>query len=341
MADPEVSALRLDNEKGSIVEEGSVLDRSGGEWSGGKNSFLSYRGGLTTDDDESDDDDVRPIELKNTEDIRRQLAAGAADSSSSSLGPIQDNSLLLCFRATPESGAYPTEKTSSQTTRGVGSVLGGANISNKSQHVIIPISSVEVGEDTFISETSIVQENPLFRSVLLEDQEDEDECQNTLTEKGGRTEGRAPEVQQHPSSRELQLQNNVAFFEQLASIQTKARRELRQAQTSASRAVEADRRSRDLKKQIVEVLSCSSKSGSESIVGVGKHSSSRKLNRRVLTRLNVGQLQVVLNFFLSKIETLNDNLVEYLLTRDELAIEQDSLLTDIEDITKCISSANS
>ena len=52
-------------------------------------------------------------------------------------------------------------------------------------------------------------------------------------------------------------------------------------------------------------------------------------------------LQVVLNFFLSKIETLNDNLVEYLLTRDELAIEQDSLLTDIEDITKCISSANS
>ena len=51
--------------------------------------------------------------------------------------------------------------------------------------------------------------------------------------------------------------------------------------------------------------------------------------------------QVVLNFFLSKIETLNDNLVEYLLTRDELAIEQDSLLTDIEDITKCISSANS
>ena len=105
----------------------------------------------------------------------------------------------MCFRATPESGAYPTEKTSSQTTRGVGSVLGGANISNKSQHVIIPISSVEVGEDTFISETSIVQENPLFRSVLLEDQEDEDECQNTLTEKGGRTEGRAPEVQQHPS----------------------------------------------------------------------------------------------------------------------------------------------
>ena len=59
-----------------------------------------------------------------------------------------------------------------------------------------------------------------------------------------------------------------------------------------------------------------------------------------MTRMNVGQLQVVLNFFLSQIETLNEDLVEGLLARDELAIEQDSLLTDIEDITKCISAAN-
>ncbi len=53
-----------------------------------------------------------------------------------------------------------------------------------------------------------------------------------------------------------------------------------------------------------------------------------------------GLLQVILNCFLSKIETLNEDLVEYLITRDDLAIEQDSLLTDIEDITKCISTAN-
>ena len=48
------------------------------------------------------------------------------------------------------------------------------------------------------------------------------------------------------------------------------------------------------------------------------------------------QLQVILNYLLTQIETLNENLVEYLITRDELAIEQDSLLTDIDDITKCI-----
>jgi hypothetical protein len=62
----------------------------------------------------------------------------------------------------------------------------------------------------------------------------------------------------------------------------------------------------------------------------------RKLNRRILTPMNVGQLQVILNYLMSQIETLNENLVQYLIAKDELAIEQDSLLTDIEDITKCI-----
>ena len=61
-----------------------------------------------------------------------------------------------------------------------------------------------------------------------------------------------------------------------------------------------------------------------------------KLNRRSLTPMNVSQLQIILNYLLTQIETLNENLVQFLMTRDELAIEQDSLLTDIEDITKCI-----
>ena len=50
--------------------------------------------------------------------------------------------------------------------------------------------------------------------------------------------------------------------------------------------------------------------------------SSKKLNRHILTPMNVGQLQVILNYLLTQIETLNENLVEYLITRDELAIEQ-------------------
>ncbi len=60
----------------------------------------------------------------------------------------------------------------------------------------------------------------------------------------------------------------------------------------------------------------------------------RKLSRRMLTDMNIGQLQVILNFLLSRIEGLNEKLVSDLMARDELVMEQDSLLTDIEDITK-------
>lgn len=67
-----------------------------------------------------------------------------------------------------------------------------------------------------------------------------------------------------------------------------------------------------------------------------KYPVTSSLNRRILTPMNVSQLQVILNYLLTQIETLNENLVQYLITRDELAIEQDSLLTDVEDITKCI-----
>ena len=36
--------------------------------------------------------------------------------------------------------------------------------------------------------------------------------------------------------------------------------------------------------------------------------------------MNVSQLQVILNYLLTQIETLNENLVQFLMTRDELAI---------------------
>lgn len=47
-----------------------------------------------------------------------------------------------------------------------------------------------------------------------------------------------------------------------------------------------------------------------------------KLNRSILTSMTVGQLQFILNSLLSQIEILNEDLVQYLITRDELAIEQ-------------------
>ena len=102
----------------------------------------------------------------------------------------------------------------------------------------------------------------------------------------------------------------------------------------AEKTVQAEKCQRQIREDISKLLhSPESKRNLEA-----KSSSyvTQKLNRRILTPMNVSQLQVILNYLLTQIETLNENLVQYLITRDELAIEQDSLLTDIEDITNSI-----
>ena len=70
-------------------------------------------------------------------------------------------------------------------------------------------------------------------------------------------------------------------------------------------------------KDINNLLRCNTKNNeSENLAN-----NYRRLNRHLLTEMNVGQLQVILNYLLSQAKTLNEDLVDYLLTRDELAIE--------------------
>ena len=52
--------------------------------------------------------------------------------------------------------------------------------------------------------------------------------------------------------------------------------------------------------------------------------------------MNVAQLQLIQNDYLAQIETLNEELVGLLVTRDELGMEQDAMLTDIEDLSEFI-----
>lgn len=61
-----------------------------------------------------------------------------------------------------------------------------------------------------------------------------------------------------------------------------------------------------------------------------------KLNRRTLSRLNVAQLQLIQNDHLAQIEALNEELVGLLVSRDDLGMEQDAMLTDIEDMSEFI-----
>ena len=121
------------------------------------------------------------------------------------------------------------------------------------------------------------------------------------------------------------------FFQQLALIQAEARKKLKEAKQFAVHEVEKDRKTRrDINnRDIVNLLRCNTKN----IDCQNLPNNYRRLNRHLLTEMNVGQLQVILNYLLSQAKTLNEDLVGYLLRRDELAIEQDSLLTDVEDIT--------
>ncbi len=50
--------------------------------------------------------------------------------------------------------------------------------------------------------------------------------------------------------------------------------------------------------------------------------------------MNIGQLQVIVNDLYCQIDVNNDQLINFLIERDSLSMEQDSLLVDIEDLTR-------
>lgn len=110
----------------------------------------------------------------------------------------------------------------------------------------------------------------------------------------------------------------------LYQIRLEARQRLKKAKEEAREAM--NREQREQQRSIIAELNQQ----------FGVKTASRRLTRHMLTDMNRGQLQVILNYLLSRIQELNEKLVKDLMVRDELVMEQDSLLTDIEDITKGI-----
>ncbi|CAL8344452.1 unnamed protein product [Merluccius merluccius] len=60
----------------------------------------------------------------------------------------------------------------------------------------------------------------------------------------------------------------------------------------------------------------------------------RNLRRGDMRDMSLGQLQVITNDLHSQIQAFNEELVQLLLIRDELHVEQDAMLVDIEDLTR-------
>lgn len=69
-------------------------------------------------------------------------------------------------------------------------------------------------------------------------------------------------------------------------------------------------------------------------VGINFPPEKRRVSRQMLTDMNIAQLQVIVNELHTQIEFLNEKLVQFLMERDELHMSQDSMLVDIEDLTR-------
>ncbi|XP_053599561.1 schwannomin-interacting protein 1 homolog isoform X2 [Plodia interpunctella] len=118
------------------------------------------------------------------------------------------------------------------------------------------------------------------------------------------------------------------FYALQATLQTEARIALAQAKEMARIQMERERRSRSVS-PVTEMLRRSLEKAHAPLAG-----DRRRVSRQLLTDMNVAQLQVIVNELHSQISSLNESLVTLLMARDELHMGQDSMLVDIEDLTR-------
>ncbi|XP_047986817.1 schwannomin-interacting protein 1 homolog [Leguminivora glycinivorella] len=136
-----------------------------------------------------------------------------------------------------------------------------------------------------------------------------------------------------PKSRSSQSLGHIElkesdFYALQTTLQTEARIALAQAKELARIQMERERRSRGAS-PVTEMLRNSMRKANAPLAP-----DRRRVSRQLLTDMNVAQLQVVVNELHSQIESLNESLVQLLMARDELHMGQDSMLVDIEDLTR-------
>ncbi|KAJ8274186.1 hypothetical protein COCON_G00088110 [Conger conger] len=115
------------------------------------------------------------------------------------------------------------------------------------------------------------------------------------------------------------------FLSRQRKLQAEAKMALAMAKPMARMQVEVERQTRrkspvaDLLPHLPHISECLMK---------------RSIRPIDLRDMSFGQLQVIVNDLHSQIESLNEELVEMLVVRDELQVEQDAMLVDIEDLTR-------
>ncbi|XP_023555462.1 schwannomin-interacting protein 1 isoform X1 [Octodon degus] len=119
--------------------------------------------------------------------------------------------------------------------------------------------------------------------------------------------------------------DDMDFLTRQKKLQAEAKMALAMAKPMAKMQVEVEKQNRkkspvaDLLPHMPHISECLMK---------------RSLKPADLRDMSIGQLQVIVNDLHSQIESLNEELVQLLLIRDELHTEQDAMLVDIEDLTR-------
>uniref|UniRef100_A0A452QCK4 Schwannomin interacting protein 1 n=1 Tax=Ursus americanus TaxID=9643 RepID=A0A452QCK4_URSAM len=125
--------------------------------------------------------------------------------------------------------------------------------------------------------------------------------------------------------------DDMDFLTRQKKLQAEAKMALAMAKPMAKMQVEVEKQNRkkspvaDLLPHMPHISECLMK---------------RSLKPTDLRDMTLGQLQVIVNDLHSQIESLNEELVQLLLIRDELHTEQDAMLVDIEDLTRSVSDAH-
>ncbi|XP_060261320.1 schwannomin-interacting protein 1 isoform X6 [Ovis aries] len=121
--------------------------------------------------------------------------------------------------------------------------------------------------------------------------------------------------------------DDMDFLTRQKKLQAEAKMALAMAKPMAKMQVEVEKQNRkkspvaDLLPHLPHISECLMK---------------RSLKPTDLRDMTIGQLQVIVNDLHSQIESLNEELVQLLLIRDELHTEQDAMLVDIEDLTRVL-----
>ncbi|EGV95743.1 Schwannomin-interacting protein 1, partial [Cricetulus griseus] len=121
--------------------------------------------------------------------------------------------------------------------------------------------------------------------------------------------------------------DDMDFLTRQKKLQAEAKMALAMAKPMAKMQVEVEKQNRkkspvaDLLPHMPHISECLMK---------------RSLKPTDLRDMTIGQLQVIVNDLHSQIESLNEELVQLLLIRDELHTEQDAMLVDIEDLTRTL-----